>query len=107
MDRSGNELPEGLGFGIFGDDPNVYDVSYSGGGRRAECGDTGWMKLKLSTDKKILKMYVYPDESLVGSNDPKCPDGYQPPPFPDETQSPVLLTRTAEAPRSGGGDRRN
>lgn len=82
-----NDEIKGRGFDKA--DNTVYTASYVG--EDAGCGDAGTLFLDISDDEKRMPLYILPDESII--NEEKCPDGLVTPPFPDETESPMIITK--------------
>ncbi len=74
------------------DNPNVYKLAYaSSDNDRAGCGDQGQMYIELTNQNTQLKLYVVPMSLMWGGDD--CPNGTFTPPFPNEVQTPMLLTK--------------
>lgn len=81
------EIIEGLKFDK--EDNTIYRAYYAG--KDAGCGDSGTIFLDINKDEKTMSLYILPSEALI--NDEKCPNGGIDPPFPDETQTPMVLTK--------------
>lgn len=84
-----NSKGEIKGFGFTKDNNTIYEAYYAG--KDAACGDSGTIFIDINKDKKTMSLYVLPSEALI--NDEKCPNGGIDPPFPDETQTPMVLTK--------------
>lgn len=79
---------EGLNF--VGDNAEIYKADYQS--NQSTCGDSGTLYLEITNSSETqMSLYIIPDEAIY--SDDECPIGYIKPPFPDEDETPMTLTK--------------
>lgn len=81
------EVLEGLGYDKK--KKGIYTLIYIG--ENTKCGNSGTIYLDINSAHTQLKLHILPDDVLISDED--CPSGYQKPPFPDEDETPMVLTK--------------
>ncbi len=77
---------------LFRGENNKYYTAYYQGKHYSICGDSGVLYLEMTNASDTeMSLFIDPDEALFTSAD--CPNGYVAPPFPQEDEPAMILTK--------------